>query len=192
MTVHRYVDFFYSLDVFNDVGNKLAVFVGHGITHRIGNIDRSRARFNRLPQHLAQKIGVASRSVLGGKLDVVAQRFGIRHSVISALKHLFARHFKLVFHMYVAGRQKNVNTRLDGVLNRLVSDFYVLVERARKRSHRRVSDDAGNAFDRLEIPRRRDCEARLDDVHAQSVKLLRHAEFFAHVHAAAGRLLAVP
>ena len=191
MAVHRNVDFVNAAHVLNHIADKRRVILGHGVTHRVGNIDGCRACLDCRFQHFAQKFGLAARRVLRRKLDVGALTLCVSHRRARPFKHFFGSHLQLVTHVKLARRQKNVYSRVRGFPDRFPRDVDVLFERPRQRSHYGILDHAGNAFDRLKISRRSDCKACLDNVHAQPVQLLRHAQLFAYVHAASRRLLAV-
>ena len=60
------------------------------------------------------------------------------------------------------------------------------------RSIARLANLLGDGLDRLEIAGRGNRKARLDDIHTELRQGVRHFELFLEVHAASGRLLAIP
>jgi hypothetical protein len=69
--------------------------------------------------------------------------------------------------------------------------FNVVAPAARERGDARSANFFGDGPDRFEIARRRDGEARLEDVDAERRELVRHAQLLTMMHGASGALLAV-
>ena len=78
-----------------------------------------------------------------------------------------------------------------GVLDRVPGRVDVLEAGARQAADDRAVDLAGDRLDRLEIARRGDREARLDDVHAKARELVRDLQLLLLVERDARRLLTV-
>ncbi len=94
--------------------------------------------------------------------------------------------------MQVARREKGVDARTLGRLDRLVRRVDVLHQRTRKRGDRDVVHRLGDRLDGREIARRGDGEPRLENIHPQRLELTRHADLLFYVHRIPGSLLAIP
>jgi hypothetical protein len=94
--------------------------------------------------------------------------------------------------MDVRGSQEYVNTRLGGSLYGVPSALDVHVSGAGQTGDRGPAYVFGDGAYGLEVAFRRDREPSLDDIDTESVKLPRHPDLFFQIHAATGRLLAIP
>ena len=191
MAMHRNRDFIDILYVCHHVGDKFTVFRRYGIAHGIGQVDGGCARLDGDLHHLAQESQVAAGCVFGRKFHVVAKAARVGNHFAAGPFYLFAAHFQFIFHVNIAGCQKDVQPRMHRFPDRFPRRIDVLFEGTGKRSDRRMLDDGGNAFDRRKVARRRDGETGFDDVHAQRVELRSHLELFADIHAATGGLFPV-
>src|SRR5437660_4854257 len=76
-------------------------------------------------------------------------------------------------------------------LESLPGSLDVLRPAARQRGYDRQANFACHPLHGLKVAVGRDGKSGLDDIHAQTVKLPRHADFFVRSHAAARRLLPI-
>jgi hypothetical protein len=90
-----------------------------------------------------------------------------------------------------AGSQKNMDPRLFGGLERPPGSVNVLVIAAREPADGRAAHLLGNLPHGLEVARRSNRKAGLNDVDAQLEQRVGDFQFFGNVHAGARRLLAV-
>src|SRR5579862_2756467 len=84
-----------------------------------------------------------------------------------------------------------MNPRMRGVLQCFPGALNIRTARSCQTSDDRTAHCLRNRLYRLKIAVRSDRESRLNDVNAQPVQLLRQAQLFLLVHAAAGRLLTI-
>jgi hypothetical protein len=68
------------------VADELAVELGDGVAHRVGDVDGGGAFGDHRFQHTAQEVGVRPVAVLGRKLDVAAQVARKAHGLTGLLK----------------------------------------------------------------------------------------------------------
>jgi hypothetical protein len=171
--------------------DELAVQLGHGVAHGVGDVDRGGALGDHGLEHAAQEVGVAAVAVLGTELDVVAVLPREAHRQLRLLEHLLARHAQLLLHVQLAGGDEGVDARAGRPLQRLGGAADVAVVGARQRAHRAVLDGLRDGAHRLEIAIAAGGEAGLDDVDLQPLELPRDAQLLVARHRGAGALLAV-
>ena len=117
--------------------------------------------------------------------------FRARDSPGRRVEHVLTIHIEFVLEMDFRGRDENMNPRMRGLVDCLQCRIDVLLAGARQAQHHRLRDGLGNASYRFEVARRRDGEARLDDIHVQPLELPRQRDLLLDVHRATRRLLAV-
>ena len=166
-------------------------FLRRGIADRVRQIHRGGARLDDGLDDLAHVVLVRARGVLQGKLNVVTLVPRILDRVDRTGERLFARHLELVLEVKVARREKGVNAWMLRALHGLVGRVDVLDERTAERGDNRLLHRRRNGPHTLEVPRGGDGETRFDDVHAQGLKLMRHADLLLDVHRVARCLFAV-
>src|SRR5271157_1019428 len=93
--------------------------------------------------------------------------------------------------MNVRGRQKNVDARVRGSLQRLPGPVHVAGASASQTRDDGTPHRCGDLLYGFEVAIGRDGKSGFDHVHAESVELLGQAQLFLHIHAATRRLLAV-
>ena len=98
---------------------------------------------------------------------------------------------QLGLEMQVGGGEEGVDAVLFGGLDGAGGGFDVLALAAGERGDAGAANLFGDGVDGVEVALRGDREAGFDDVNAERGELVRHAQLFAVVHGAAGRLLAV-
>src|SRR5205085_9876895 len=138
------------------------------------------------------EVYVGARRVFGRKLDVVGERARQRHGLARLLERLVAADLQLVLKVNVGGSQERVDARARGSAERLPGALDVGAGGARQPGDDRAADLPRDGLHGLEVAIGSDGEARLNDVDAEPVELPRHADLLRQVHAATGRLLAVP
>ena len=116
-------------------------------------------------------------------------RLGDRRASLAL--HVLARGLELVLDVDVAGGDEGVDARPLGVLDRVPGGVDVLRVRARQAADDRSVHLARDRLHRLEVARRGDREAGLDDVHAEPRELVRDLELLLPVERDPRRLLAV-
>ena len=191
VAVHRDVRFVYAFDVCADVINHFFHFRGSGISHRVGEVECGRARFQRGARGTREKFVRGARRVLEGKLHVVHE--GARVFRMSAY-HIDCRVFvdaQFVFEVYGRSGEKDVQTGMRRVFHGFVAFVYVFFAAAAERGDRGAFQHRGNFSHRFEFALARGGEAGFDYVHAHSFQRFRHVEFFVEMHTAPRRLFAV-
>ena len=145
------------------------VLRGHGVADGVGDVDRRRAGLDRRLDDLAEEVELGAGGVLGGELDVVAVALGPAARSSTARSMIFvAGHLELELAVDRAGGQEDVDPRRLGVLERLPGAVDVALVAAGQAADGRAGDLGGDRADRLEVARRGDREAGLDDVDAES------------------------
>ena len=69
-----------------DAGDQLRKLGGHGVAHSIGDVDRRGSGLDHGLQDFAEKVRVRASGIFGGKLHVIAERFGQAHGVARLLE----------------------------------------------------------------------------------------------------------
>jgi len=163
----------------------------HRVPHRVGDVDRRGPGLDGGLHDLGEEVRLGARGVLGRKLDVIAVLAGLGHALASPANDLLLRHLQLVLAMDGAGGEKDVDARPCRRLNRLPGPVDVFGVAAREACDDRSLDLSGDGADSLEVTRRGNREAGLDDVHVQVRKGLGQLELLGDVHAGTGGLLPV-
>jgi hypothetical protein len=181
-----------------DRGNALAHLAKHlpvlfrrGVAHRVGHIDGGGAGFDGDAHHLHQEIAVGAGRILGRKLHVVAPASAPGAPTRRKIQRLGAADLQLVFEVQVARRQKDMDARAIGKLQRPRRHLDVLGFCARQRRDARLANGLRNRGNGRKIALRGHGKAGLDDVHAQVFQGMGHGELFLRGHRATRRLLAV-
>ena len=167
------------------------VLVGRRVADRVRDVDRRRALVERDLQHLGGELHVGARRVHRRELDVVDERLRVRHRRPRGALDVLARRLQLVLDVDVRRRDERVDPRSLGVAYRVGGTLDVGGLSPREPGDDRSVHLAGDRLDRLEVARRRDREAGLDDVDAQTRQLVRDLELLGRVQRDPGRLLAV-
>ena len=162
------------------------------VAHGVRDVDRRGAGLDGGLDHFAEKVVLGSRRVLRRELDVVAVGNGAADAGDGSLHDLRRRHFQLELAVDGAGRQKHVNPRRLGVLERLPGAIDVRVIAAGQAAHRGAAERRGDLAHRLEVAGRGNRKTGLQNVDPQVPQGLGHFHLLRQVHAAAGRLLPVP
>ena len=100
------------------------------------------------------------------------------------LQTLLTGDAKLVFQVNLRGRQKNVDARMRGSLQRLPGAVHIASTGASQCGDDRTPQRSGDPLYGFEVAIGSDRESGLDHVHAEAVQLLGQAQFFLHIHAA--------
>ena len=178
--------------VFPQILEDVPILRGDRVADRVGNIDRRRAGVDRLLDDLAEKVELGPRRVFGREFDVRAVVDGPLDHLDGLPDDLVLGHLEFELAMDGARRQKDVDPRPIGILERLPGAVDVLFQAASQAAdHRAIAELPGNLAHGLKVTGRRDREAGLDHVDPQLDKSPGDLELFGRVHAAAGRLLAV-
>ena len=185
---HRFVGIRHPAD---DLGEKLPRFVGRAVADGVRQVDRGRAVVDGGLDDAAQEIAVASRRVLGRKLHVVGELPRAADAVNDRGQAGVAGDAQLALEVQVGGRQERVDAAPLGRSERAGGFLDVLRPASRQRGDHRTPDVAGDVRHGLGVGRRRNREARLDDVHSQRVEGARHLHLGRDLEREAGGLFAV-
>ncbi len=147
-------------------------------------------------EHLGQESGFGAARVHGAELHVGA---GVGARQIARQGHhgarvgedLGRRLLDLVLHVHFAGADERVDARGLRDLDRVPAHADVRLDGPRQTGDARALDLGRDRLDGLEVVRRGDREAGLDDVDAQLGELARDLELLGPVHGGARRLFAV-
>src|SRR5216684_8789640 len=119
--------------VFADLPEHCAIFLGHGIADGIGQVQHRRARIDGYAAHLTQELDIGAAGVFRGE-------FHFAHVLASETDHrrdgferLLARHVQLHAKVQVGCRKKNVQPWGGGGFKRLNGGRDVFLFRARQR-----------------------------------------------------------
>ena len=174
------------------LAEELGVLVRHRVADGVRDVDRGRAFVERDLQHLGGELELGAGRVHRRELHVVGVLLRVRDGGARLALHVVARRLQLVLDVDVARRDEGVDARALGVAHRVPGCVDVLEAGAGEAADHRAVNLARDRLHRLEVARRGDREARLDDVDAELRELLRDLELLGLVQRDAGRLLAVP
>ena len=173
------------------LSHELAELVGHGVAHRVGDVDRRGAGLHGHPEALEQESELGAGGVLGRELDVVRVANRLLHAVADGVEHLGLRHPEHVLHVDVARRDEGVDPPPFGALQGLGGPVDVAGDHPGQGCYDRTADARGDLPDGLELALRRDGKARLDDVDLEAGQLLRDLDLLGPGERDPGGLLAV-
>ena len=174
-----------------DAPDQLAVFLGRGIAHRIGNVHRAGARRHDRFRNRFQIVGIGARAVFGRKFHVIhiaARQFHRGHGFV---QNLLLGLVELVFQMDFAGGDKGVDAGAGGAFQALGGAFHVERAAARQRRYAAPREIRGHGGYGFEVAFGGDRKAGLQNVHSQLHQLGGHSQLLRHGHAATRRLFAV-
>ena len=191
MAVHREDDVAEARDEVVEPAQELGVLLRHGVPDGVGDVDRRRALVEGDLDHLGRELDVGARGVHGRELDVVGVALGLGHRGAGEALDVLARRLQLVDDVDVRGRDERVDARPRGLAHRLPRALDVGgVGAGQPRDHRAV-DLSRDRPHGLEVARRGDREAGLDDVDPEPRELVGDLELLGRVEADARRLLPV-
>ena len=167
------------------------VLLGHRVADGVGDVDRRRALVDRDLDDLGGVLDVGARGVHRGELDVVDQRRAWATAARAWPLTSSRVEAQLVLDVDVRRRDERVDPRPLGVAYRPVGGIDVPHMNAREAGDDGALDLAGDRLHGLEVARRGDREAGLDDVDPQPRELVRDLELLARVQRDPRRLLAV-
>ena len=167
------------------------VLLRHRVADGVGDVDRRGALVERDLHHLGGVLDVGARGVHRRELDVVDQRARVGDGGAGLALDVLARRGELVLDVDVRRRDEGVDPRSRRVAYRPVGGVDVPDMSAREPGDHGALDLARDRLHGLEVARRGDREAGLDDVHAQPRELVGDLELLGRVQRDAGRLLAV-
>jgi hypothetical protein len=162
------------------------------VAHRVGNVDRARARLDRGRHHLRQEIEIGARRVLGAELDVVAVAEREPHGLARLIDALLARDAQLLLQVDVGRRNEHVDARALGRLQGSSGGLDVWPHGAGQRRDDRPAHILADRAYRFGVLRRACGEPGLEDVDTEIGELVREPKLLRSGHAAAGRLLTIP
>ena len=162
------------------------------VAHGVGEVDRLRPGIDRDLHGLAQEVELRAGRVLAAELDVLDLPARARDRVVDAAECLVPVDLELALEVQVRGGEEGVDARVRRVLERLGRPVHVGAGRTRQARDDRPLDRLGDLDHALELLRRADGEAGLDDVHAEGVELLGDAYLLRSRHRRTRGLLAVP
>ena len=113
-------------NVLAEVSDKGTVTFGHGVTHRIGNIDGRGTGVNHGFADAVEKFRIRAVAVFSGKFNVVGVLGAGPHGGHGALKHFVRRHAQFCLHVQGRRCNKGVNTAARRRGNRFTGAFNVL------------------------------------------------------------------
>ena len=159
----------------------------------IWNIDRRGPGLDRFFDHLAQKVQLGSRRILRRKLHILTIIRRPLDHLHSRLDDLFLVHLQLVFHVDGTCREEHVESPSLGVLQRPPRPVDILLPTSRQPANRRsIAELARDHLDSLKISGRGNGKPRFNNIDPQVNQRTGNLEFLRRLHAAAGRLLAIP
>ena len=161
------------------------------VADRVGNVDRRGACGKRRAHNFGHKLGTRTGRIFAREFDVGNLRTRIGNRVACLLEHLLGRHPQFVFHVQIAGGDKDVEAWRFGVFKCLPRGVDIGLLRAIERSDRAAAHMLGDEANALDLARGGDRKASLDDVHAEALKLARNLQLLLGVQADPRRLLTV-
>ena len=172
--------------------DQIAELLGDGIAHRVGDVDRCRARGDDRFDHLAEITSIAPGRVHRREFHIPRVTAGMGDRRNGLLEDLGARLPELVFKVDVRRRDEGVDPGRRRPGDGLPGAFDVGGVRPGERRDLTATDLPGDLLHRCKITVRRHRETCLDDIHAHFFELTGDPQLFVRVHARPGRLLAVP
>mmetsp|Transcript_3284 Transcript_3284/g.6569 ORF Transcript_3284/g.6569 Transcript_3284/m.6569 type:complete len:255 (-) Transcript_3284:286-1050(-) len=193
--MHRDRDILDALDVSPQVLDQRLKLGRCGVAYRVRHVERSRPSLDSNRVDLSEKRPVTAERILRAELDIIHKRLGVRHHLLSDLKHLLPGLLQLVFHVNVTGSNEGVNARKRRRLDRLGAPRNVALGGTREPADDggvlHVPDHLRDLVHSQEVIVGRDGEARLDDVHAELGELLGHLHLLLARHGAPRALLSI-
>ena len=178
----------------NASGSDFGEFAGHRVTHRVRNIQRWSHPHRPPPSALGTGNRGPCASHLPAKIPRPAHNDLASRTALAGLRHaLLARNAQLVLQVNVGGCQERHG--FAGAPRPSAPPRRARCLACKPRASPAMigtPDGRSNRLHRFKVAFRGDRESGFDHVHAQPVKLPRHAHLLAHVHAATRRLLAIP
>ncbi len=174
------------------VGDKAREFLRNRVANGIRDVDDRRARIDRRRENPAEEIRLAARRIFCGKLDIAAVVLCVAHRGCGSLDDLFRSHAELVLHVNGRSRDEGVNARALCLADRFPGGVDILFERSGKGGDAHIFHRAGNFPHCGCVAGARCRKPGLHDIDPELFELTRNLELFSQVHAAAGRLLAIP
>ena len=168
-----------------------AEFVGEGVAHRVGDVDRRGARVDRGLDHAAEFGKRRAAGVFAGEFHVVrvlrrALDGGDRH--VADLVVVLA---KLVANVDFGGGDEGVDAAARGDLERFAAGVDVLFDGPRETAGDGAGERRRDRLDALEVAVRRDGESRLDHVDTELFERLGDLQLLPQGKALLKRLFAV-
>ena len=174
------------------VPDQLAELDRHGVAHGVRDVHRRRAGIDHGLADLGQELRLRPRSVFRTELDVLAELLRVIHAPDGLLDDLVLGFLQLELPMDRRRGQEYVDPRpVPGRRDGVGTTLDVLGDAPCQPGDPRPLDRPGDRLHRLEVARRSDREARLDNVHVQPRQLSCDLHFFLQAHAGARTLLAV-
>ncbi len=164
---------------------------GHGVADGVGNVDGGRAGSDRGLDQAAQEIRLRAPGVLGRELHVVRVLARRPHGLDGLRQNLVGGHAQLHLHVDRRRRDEGMHPSADRRSEGLAAAGDVLLVGPGEAAHHALGDRACDRVNRLPVAVGRGRKARLDDVHPQSLQLLRDPHLLFAGHGGAGALLTV-
>ncbi len=159
-----------------DVAKHRGVLGRHGVTHRVGQIDRGRPLLDGGLDHPAEEVGIGAAGVLGREFHIVGVLAGQADRAPGQLEHPVPRSAQLLPDMQVRCGDEDVQPGPFGLAQRLARKLDVPVQAARQCRHDRAPD-LGRDFAHAPVVAF-GCgrKAGFDDVDPKRVELAGQAE----------------
>jgi hypothetical protein len=178
-------------DLALELGDELAVFVRQHVADGVRDVQRGGAGFDHGGQDLDEEGDFAASGVLRREFHVIDELPGALDRSHRHLHHLVGLLVELVLHVDRRGRDERVDAPPLGRCDGLARGFDVHVLCSRKSCNDRPLHLFRHEPRRLELCRRGDREARLDDVDPEGGQLLGDLELLRDRERGTGRLFAV-
>ena len=144
MTVRRIDNLTIRFDILNQVFEDGAIFLWCGESNRIRDINIRRTCIDRCLNNLQEEIQLCSGRILWRKFDNFKLRTSIRNMLTDCFQNLFLALIELILAVNRTGRDKDVNLRILGILERLVTSIYIRLDRTCQTCHCCFFQDLGN------------------------------------------------
>src|SRR6059036_103236 len=171
--------------------NELSIFRRRLITNRIRHVDNRRARINHRIEDRTHVIDFRAAGILGRKFDLVAHLARALDSLDGDIESFTTTLVQLVLQVNIACRQKCMNARMRGALQRLPAAIDIRGHGASQPGNRCAANLGSNSFHRLKVAFRGDRESRFDHIHLKAFKLPCHPQLLFDVHTEAGSLYSI-